>query len=123
MKLGMISKLKNLRKRKNIPIQQLGTIGLSFSALTMDEMDITTEYEPEGAPIVIKSVIGRIRSNFNVSAAETGANSMHQRAEVGFALVGNDPGLINSKMDRIINLVEAMGVCGIMDSEMEIMHL
>ncbi len=30
------------------PIAQLGTIGVSFSALTMDEMDITTEYEPEG---------------------------------------------------------------------------
>ena len=31
-----------------IPVSQLGTFGLSFSALTMGEMEITTEYEPEG---------------------------------------------------------------------------
>ncbi len=72
---------------------------------------------------VVKSVVGRIRSSFNASVAETGDNDMHQRAEVGFALVGNDSRLLNSKMDRIINLVESMGVCEIMDTEMEIMHL
>jgi len=31
-----------------LPLAQIGTIGVSFSALTMDEMDITTESEPEG---------------------------------------------------------------------------
>ncbi len=72
---------------------------------------------------VVKSVVGRIRSNFNASVAETGDNDMHQRAEVGFALVGNDQRLLNSKMDRITNLVESMGVCEVIDSEMEIMHL
>ncbi|MBI9075162.1 MAG: DUF503 domain-containing protein [Desulfatibacillum sp.] len=77
----------------------------------------------KGKRKIVKSVVGRIRSNFNASVAETGDNDMHQRAEVGFALVGNDQRLLNSKMDRIINLVESMGVCEIIDSEMEIMHL
>ena len=31
-----------------IPMGNLGTVGLSFTAMTMDEMDITTEYDPEG---------------------------------------------------------------------------
>lgn len=30
------------------PLRGLGTVGFNFSAMTMDEMDITTEYEPEG---------------------------------------------------------------------------
>ena len=77
----------------------------------------------KGKRKIVKSVVGRIRSNFNASVAETGDNDMHQRAEVGFALVGNDQRLLNSKMDRIVNLVESMGVCEIIDSEMEIMHL
>ncbi|ACL06417.1 DUF503 domain-containing protein [Desulfatibacillum aliphaticivorans] len=77
----------------------------------------------KGKRKIVKSVVGRMRSNFNASVAETGDNDMHQRAEIGFALVGNDQRLLNSKMDRIINLVESMGVCEIIDSEMEIMHL
>ncbi len=31
-----------------IPLGNIGSFGLNVSAMTMDEMDITTEYEPEG---------------------------------------------------------------------------
>ena len=87
------------------------------------DLRIPQAHSLKGKRKVVKSVIGRIQSSFNASVAETGANDMHQRAEVGFALVGNDARLLNSKMDRIMNLVESMGVCEIIDSEMEIMHL
>lgn len=70
---------------------------------------------------VVKSIIGRMRSNFNASVAETGANDIHQRAEIGFSMVGNDVSLINSKMDHILNLVEDMGLAEIVDCESEIM--
>ncbi|MBW1989031.1 MAG: DUF503 domain-containing protein [Deltaproteobacteria bacterium] len=75
----------------------------------------------KGKRKVVKAVIGRIRSNFNASVAETGDNDMHQRAEIGFALVSNSSQLANSKMDRIINLIEQMGICEVMDADMEIM--
>ncbi len=84
---------------------------------------IPQSHSLKGKRKVVKSVIGRIQSKFNASVAETEFNEMHQRAEVGFALVGNDSQLLNSKMDRIMNLVESMGICEIVDSDMEIMHL
>ncbi len=31
-----------------IPLGLMGNLGINFTAMTMDEMDITTEYEPEG---------------------------------------------------------------------------
>ena len=72
---------------------------------------------------IVKSVIGKMRSHFNLSAAETGANDIHQRAEIGFALVGNSTPVINSKIDKVFNMVDDLGLAEIVDTEMEIIHI
>ena len=72
---------------------------------------------------VVKSMVGRIRNHFNVSAAEVGANDIHQRAEIGFALIGNSGQLINAKVDKLINMAHDLALAEIIDSEMEIIHL
>jgi uncharacterized protein YlxP (DUF503 family) len=77
----------------------------------------------KGKRKVVKSMIARLRNNFNVSIAEVGANDIYQRAEIGFCLVGNDTALINSKIDKIINMAENLGLAEIIDTEMEIIHL
>ena len=77
----------------------------------------------KGKRKVIKSIISRMRNNFNASVAEVGSNDIHQRAEIGFSLVGNDKALINSKIDKIFNMVEGLGLAEIIDSEMEIISL
>ncbi len=72
---------------------------------------------------IVKSVIGQMRNHFNVSAAETGANDVHQRAEIGFALVGNSAPLINSKIDKVFNMVENLCLAEMIDTQMEIIHI
>ncbi|MFZ0243322.1 MAG: DUF503 domain-containing protein [Desulfobacterales bacterium] len=72
---------------------------------------------------VVRSIIGQVRSKFNVSVAETGANDMHQRAEIGFALAGNDRQVINSKIDKVFNLIDDLGLAEVIDTEMEIITL
>ena len=72
---------------------------------------------------VVKSMINRLRNNFNASVAEVGSNDIYQKAEIGFSLVGNDAALINSKIDKIFNLAEDIGLAEIVDTEMEIIHL
>ncbi|MBI9081969.1 MAG: DUF503 domain-containing protein [Desulfobacterales bacterium] len=72
---------------------------------------------------VVKAIIGRIRNHFNASVAEVGANDVHQRAEIGFALVGNSQALVNAKIDNIFNMVEALGLAEMIDTDMEIIHL
>jgi hypothetical protein len=64
-----------------------------------------------------------MRNNFNASVAEVGSNDIHQRAEIGFSLVGNDKALINSKIDKIFNMVDGLGLAEIIDTEMEIISL
>jgi uncharacterized protein YlxP (DUF503 family) len=77
----------------------------------------------KGKRKVVKSMINRLRNNFNVSIAEVGANDIYQRAEIGFCLVGNDGALINSKIDKVFNMAEDLGLAEIIDTEMERIHL
>jgi len=77
----------------------------------------------KGKRKVVKSIISQIRNAFNASVAEIGSNDMHQKAEIGFALVGNNRPVINSKVDKVFNLAEKLGLAEIVDIEMEIINL
>lgn len=72
---------------------------------------------------VVKTIVSRIRNNFNASVGEVAANDVYQRADIGFALVGTDRRLVNAKIDKLFNMVEGMGIADVYDSEMEIMSL
>lgn len=72
---------------------------------------------------IVKSMIIRARNAFNAAVAETGANDAHQRAEIGFALVGNDRRLINSTMDRLFDFMDNLNVAEIVHREMEIINI
>lgn len=77
----------------------------------------------KGKRKIVKSMIARIRNNFNASVAEVDHNDSLRRAELGFSTVGNDARVINAKLDKMINLAEAMGLAEIIDSELEIITL
>jgi len=72
---------------------------------------------------VVKKIVNQLRNNFNASVAEVGSNDIYQRAEIGFALVGNNRMVVNSKLDKMINLADDLGLAEIIDSEMEIINL
>lgn len=77
----------------------------------------------KGKRKIVKSIISRLQNNFNVSVAEVGSNDIHQRAEIGFVLVGNNKAVINSKIDKIFNMADELGLAEIIDSKMEIINL
>jgi len=76
----------------------------------------------KGKRKVIKSILGKMKNSFNVSAAEVGDNDVHRRSEIGFSMVGNDTGYINSKMDKLLNMVDDSGLAELVDSQIEIIH-
>jgi uncharacterized protein YlxP (DUF503 family) len=77
----------------------------------------------KGKRKIVKSVVGKIRNTFNASAAEISNNDFLQRVEIGFALVGNDRRYINSKLDKVLNMVDDMHVAEMIDSKAEIMNV
>lgn len=72
---------------------------------------------------IVKSIINRIKSKFNISIAETDLNNSHEWAEIGFAITGNDARLVNSKLDKVINMADDLGLAMIADTKIEIIHL
>lgn len=71
---------------------------------------------------IVKSMVTRAQNAFNAAVAETGSNDVHQKAEIGFAMVGNDRRLINSKMDQFIEFMDNLQLAEIVDTEMEIIN-
>ena len=72
---------------------------------------------------IVKSLVRQIQNNFNASVAEVGAHDLYQKAEIGFSLVGTDHRVINSKSDKILNMLDEAGLAEIVDSELEIIHI
>jgi uncharacterized protein YlxP (DUF503 family) len=58
---------------------------------------------------ILKSIIERLKSRFNVSVAETGLNDIWRSAEIGIACVSNDRLHIDSIISSVINFIENDG--------------
>lgn len=72
---------------------------------------------------IVKSVVARLRNNFNASVAEVVSNDVYDEAVIGFAVVGNDRVATNSKIDRIFIFAEELGLAEIINTEMEMISL
>ena len=68
----------------------------------------------------MKSIIGRVKSKFNVSIAEVGKNDLWQSAQIGFCMAGNDRRFINSALDKVLHFIEELNSAEIIHAEMEI---
>lgn len=77
----------------------------------------------KGKRRIVKKIVAQLRNNFNASVAEVDANDVYQKAIIGFAMAGNQVPVINSKMDKLVNMAEDLRLAEIIDSEMEIIHL
>lgn len=77
----------------------------------------------KGKRKIVKSIIQRIRNNFNISVAETDFNDSHDWLEIGFSITGNDSRVVNSKLDKVINFADELGLAVIVDAQIEIIHL
>ncbi|MCM3078937.1 DUF503 domain-containing protein [Brevibacillus invocatus] len=55
---------------------------------------------------IVKSLIGKLRSRFNLSAAEVAYQEQWQRTELGIAAVANEISFLQQEMQAAIRLVE-----------------
>lgn len=56
---------------------------------------------------VVRSLVARLRSRLDLTAAEVGAQDLPQRAEVGFAVVSEDPFTARHLADEARRFVDA----------------
>src|SRR3954467_7547284 len=67
---------------------------------------------------VLRKVVDRLRSRFNVAVAEVGDNDNWQRAQVGICAVANDHSFVNQVLDKCVR--DAGAIAEIINREMEI---
>jgi hypothetical protein len=77
----------------------------------------------KGKRRVIKSVVGKVKSRFNISIAEVENNDLWQRGSLGIAAIGNDEKFINAMLDKILNFIDELHLVDIVDHSFEFIHL
>jgi uncharacterized protein len=55
---------------------------------------------------VVRSLVERLHARFRVSAAETAWHDLHQRAEIGVAIVARDAVDAGRMLDEVLRLAE-----------------
>jgi len=77
----------------------------------------------KGKRAVVRSILDRARSRFNVAAAEVDALDIHRRAVLGFAVVSNDARHVQSMVDKITAFVEQATEALLVDRHVELVHV
>ena len=77
----------------------------------------------KGKRRVVKSLIGQVRSRFNVAVSEIALNDVWQRAEIGISTIGNSRPIINSVLDKILEFIERTCLVEVIDTDIEIIHM
>ncbi len=76
----------------------------------------------KGKRSVVKRVIERTRTRFNVSIAEVGEQDAYGRADLGCVVVGSDHRYVNGALDKILDFIAGLDVAEIVSESIEIVH-
>ncbi|MEE9418357.1 MAG: DUF503 domain-containing protein [Desulfatiglandaceae bacterium] len=77
----------------------------------------------KGKRKVVKSIVDKVKSRFNVSIAEIGSNDIWQKIELGISAVGNDRRHIDSSLNRVLSYIDSLYLAPIVDTQMEIFNV
>ena len=72
---------------------------------------------------ILKSIIDRLKSRYNVSVAEVGLNDKWKNAVIGVACVSNETGHADSMLDNVVKFVENDGRVVLVNYSTEIIHV
>jgi uncharacterized protein YlxP (DUF503 family) len=68
---------------------------------------------------VIRSIVRRIRNEFNVAVAEVGGQDTWQWAVLGLAAVGHDRTSVRALLERVIDFVESLHLAEVREQSVE----
>ena len=68
---------------------------------------------------ILKSMLAKLRNDFNLSIAEVGRNDILRQAELGAAIVVNESAYGHSVMDKVINRIASRSDALLADYSLE----
>lgn len=70
---------------------------------------------------VLKSVIDRIKSRFNVSVAEVGEQDIWQRSTIGISFISCEQAHVHQVLSAVVRFIESQGTVLITDYQTELL--
>lgn len=70
---------------------------------------------------IIKSIIGRLQSRFNISISEVDLNDSWQSSVIGFACVTNDTKYANEVISKVIKFIDGDNRVEIIEQNIEML--
>ncbi len=61
--------------------------------------------------MILRSLKEKTSQRFKILVSEVDHQDLWQRGEIGFALVGNDRGVIGSLLDQVTDSIEQLDLC------------
>ena len=83
------------------------------------ELEITNGITLKDKRQVLRSLLDRVRSRFNVSAAEVDQNDSPRYATLAMVGVANDPSFLDRMMAKVADLVEAEPRAAVLARDLE----
>lgn len=68
---------------------------------------------------VVKGIISRTQTKFNISIAEIGHLDIHKRAQIGIAYVSNDSAQAHRVLEKVVNFIESNFAVDLIDYSIE----
>ena len=80
-------------------------MAMHVGILTVD-LEITDALTLKDKRQVVRSLLARIRNNFNVSAAEVGHLDAHTLTTFGITAVANEQAYVHGLLQKVVDLIE-----------------
>jgi uncharacterized protein YlxP (DUF503 family) len=77
----------------------------------------------KGKRKIVRSMVDKVKSRFNVSIAEVGSNDKWQKIELGISAVGNDRRHIDSSLNHVLSFLDSLYLAQMVHTEMEIFNV
>ena len=87
------------------------------------DFHLTDNRSLKGKRKVVRSMVDKVKSRFNVSVAEVGANDKWQKIELGISAVGNDRRHVDSSLNHVLGFLDSLCLAEVIHTEMEIFNL
>ncbi len=72
--------------------------------------------------MIVKSICAKASNKFNISAAETGLQDVHQKIRIGIACVTNEGAHAESILENVLNFIEANTEAEVVRVDREILY-
>lgn len=69
---------------------------------------------------VVRAVVDRVTRRFRTNMAEVEAQDEHDRAVLGFAVVGSDPALLSARVRDVVDFVDELCLAVVAEEQHEI---